>query len=76
MNEFIRRLLPFIYIGILIVVLIFGIILVLHLLVLGALVGIGLFAIAWIKAKFFPPKNLTPHIKHRPGRTIDHDEKP
>lgn len=68
------RLLPFFFLGIMLVLVIVGIILFSYLMILGAIVGLILFTIAWIKGLFAPkpPKQLPK--SHRPGQTIDHDD--
>lgn len=48
--------LPFIGLGILVVLLIVGIVLAFHLIIWGTLVGLILFGIAYIRAKFFRKK--------------------
>ncbi len=69
------RILPFLYLGIVIVVLIFGIILFSYLLILGAMVGLILFLIAYIREKFFSSPNYPEKIaRKRKGQTIDHDQ--
>ncbi|EKD54195.1 MAG: hypothetical protein ACD_60C00117G0001 [uncultured bacterium] len=72
MNTFLQRLIPFIFLGILLVLFVVGVILFSYLLIVGAIVGLILFLIAWVKEKFFPGhKALKP--KHpRSHRTIDH----
>lgn len=70
----------FIGIGIFIVLAIAGIFLLSTLLIWGALIGLVLFTIAYIKVKikdrFFPPKKKTGPTKldDHHGRTFDHDE--
>lgn len=73
MPSFFKRLIPFIFLGVMMVLLVVGIIALSYLLMVGAIVGLILFAIAWLKETFFkspPPKNL----KHKSGRTIDHHD--
>jgi hypothetical protein len=72
MQNIYARLLPFIFIGIAIVALIFGLILLAYLFIFGALVGLTLFAVAYIKQRFFASKQII--IPKKQGRTIDHDE--
>lgn len=73
MNRFISQIIPFILFGILLVLFVVGIILFSYLLILGAVVGLVLFIIQWIRMKFFPSKHLSnyQHSK-RSGRTFDH----
>lgn len=75
MQNFFARIIPFILLGIAIVAFAFGLILLTYLLIFGALVGLVLFAISWLKNKFFPPKHLTkPQSTEKTGRTIEHDK--
>ena len=70
------RIVPFLFLGLFLVVLVLGLILFSYLLILGALVGIVLFAIAWLRDKLFARENLPqkqPPEKH--GRIIEHDDK-
>lgn len=73
MKRFLSQLIPFIFIGIAIVAFAFGIILLAYLFLIGALVGLILFSISWIKEKFFPRKVSTQPKKHS-GRVIDSDD--
>ena len=80
MNKLINRIVPFIFLGIILVVLGIGIILLSYLLILGAIVGLILFLVGWIKEKFFPTTEITHYKKQdntpeKPGRTFDHDQK-
>lgn len=73
MQSFLSRIVPFIFLGIMIVLLVAGIIVLSYLLIFGALVGLILFTFAWIKDRFFNKKsNLPTTSKPRRGRTIDH----
>ncbi len=75
MSNFFAKLVPFILFGIAIVAFAFGLILLMYLLVFGAIVGLTLYVIAWIKDKFFPSKQMTAYKrKEKQGRTIDHDK--
>ena len=71
-NKFFFRLMPFIAIGVVLVMLVVGIILLSYLLVFGAMIGLALFAAAWLRDKLFPSKDLS--VKEKPGRTIEHDD--
>jgi hypothetical protein len=73
MQNLYTRLLPFIFLGIAIVAFIFGLLLLAYLFIFGALVGLGLFAIAYIKQRFFASKEIIIPKKNQ-GQTIDHDE--
>jgi hypothetical protein len=70
--SFISRIMPFVVLGIMLVVLVAGFVLLSYLLVFGALVGLVLFAMAWLKEKILPPQKL-PAAK-REGRTFEHDD--
>ena len=73
MKSIFEKIIPFLFLGMFIVILALGIILISNLMILGAIVGFVLYLIAVIKEKFFPSKNLT---KPNPrGRTFDHDDK-
>jgi len=72
MPNFFQRVMPFIAFGIILVLLVAGLVLLSYLLVFGALIGLVLFGIAWLREKLFPSKNITTDLKR--GRTIDHDE--
>ncbi len=67
-----QRLVPFIFIGIMIVLFAVGIIILSYLLIFGALVGVILYIVVWIKDKL-TRKNHYPEVKKpRQNRTIDH----
>lgn len=75
MSNFFAKLVPFILFGIAIVAFAFGLVLLMYLLVFGAIVGLALYVIAWIKDKFFRSKQMTTYKhKEKQGRTIDHDD--
>lgn len=69
MRQFFSQLIPFIFIGIAIVAFAFGVFILSYLFLLGALVGMVLFAISWIRNRFFSKKEIS-HPK-RKGRVID-----
>jgi len=74
MQDFLKKLSPYLFTGIALVAFAFGMMLLAYLLLFGALVGFTLFAIAWLKQKFFSPNtptNLQPKMKS--GRVIDSD---
>lgn len=73
MRRFLQQLVPFILIGIAIVAFAFGIMLLAYLFLFGALLGVFLYMIAWVRDKFFPPKNVVRAVK-RKGRIIDSDD--
>lgn len=70
MRRFFNQLIPFIFIGIALVAFAFGIFLLSYLFLLGAIVGLMLFAISWIRDKFFRSKNMIVKPKKK-GRIID-----
>lgn len=72
MQNFFKRLMPFVAFGIMLVLLAVGIILLSYLLVLGALIGLALFGFALLREKLFPSKSISTKIKR--GQTIDHDD--
>lgn len=73
MRRFLSQLVPFIFFGIAIVAFVFGIMLLAYLFFFGALVGIILFLISWLRERFFPSKTLT-RPSPRQGRTFDSDD--
>ncbi len=76
MKSIAQRIIPFIFLGIMLVILALGIILLSYVLILGAIVGFVLYIVARIKEKFFPSKQLTKtDFSKKPGRTFDHDDK-
>jgi len=75
MRRIFTSLIPFLFFGILVVILAAGLIIVSYLLIWGAIVGLILFLIAWIKEKLFPSKHLTrTNPSKSSGRTIDHEK--
>ncbi|MBA3661293.1 MAG: hypothetical protein H0W64_06175 [Gammaproteobacteria bacterium] len=74
MRRFFSQLIPFIFIGVALVALAFGIFLLAYLFFIGAIVGFVLFSLAWLKQKFFPPKAVVKLKSPRPPRTIDSDD--
>ena len=69
------RIMPFISLGIAIVLLILGLFLMVHILIWGAIIGLILYLFALIKAKFFPnPHHSLQTRDDKPGRTFDHEE--
>lgn len=76
MRKLLDRFVPFIFLGIVIVALVAGLVLFSYLLIFGAIVGMVLFAMTWIRDRFFPKKDMTVHRKPpRQGQTYDHDDK-
>jgi hypothetical protein len=71
----IARITPFLFLGVAIVAFILGLVVMAYIFIFGALVGLFIFTIAWIRDKFFPTKNIAvrnPRPRH--GETIDHDD--
>ncbi|OAI46566.1 hypothetical protein AYO45_06305 [Gammaproteobacteria bacterium SCGC AG-212-F23] len=69
MQNFLKKIVPFISLGILLVVFVIGIIFLSYLFIFGALLGLVLFGIAWLREKFF--RRQHPKKIQRKGRTID-----
>lgn len=72
MQRFFQQLMPFVFMGIAIVLLIYGLMLLAYLFLFGAIVGLLLFAISWIRNQLFGPKKKMPSV--RTGRTFDSDD--
>jgi O-antigen/teichoic acid export membrane protein len=68
------RITPFLFLGIAIVAFLFSLVIMAYIFLFGAIVGIGLFVITWIRDKFFPTKKVTVTRPRRSGQTIDHDD--
>jgi hypothetical protein len=73
MKNLYAKIMPFFMLGIALVLIFYGLMLLAYLFVFGAIVGAVLFAIAWIKAKFFASRAISVPTRRR-GRTIEHDE--
>lgn len=67
-----EKVMPYITVGIFIALAIVGIILLSYLLIWGAIIGLVIYAIAYVKERFFPSKKPVKH--EQKGRTIDHDD--
>lgn len=74
MRRLINQLLPFLLLGIAIVVFAFGIMLLAYLFLFGAIIGLVLFIIAWIRNTFFPPRQPPANIQKKTGRIIDSND--
>ncbi|RDI46520.1 hypothetical protein [Aquicella lusitana] len=74
MQRFLNQLIPFLLLGIAIVAFVLGIMLLAYLFLFGAIVGLILFVIAWIRQKFFPAKTVARTKKRTSGRIIDSDD--
>ncbi len=75
MRSLVDKIIPFIVLGVTIVVILGGMILFAYLLLFGAIVGVVLFIISKIRAKFFPSKKMaTRQEPPRTGRTFENGE--
>lgn len=75
-QSLLARLIPFVFLGVMIVLFVVGIILFSYLLIVGAIVGMILFFINWVKEKLFSSKNIQCDQKsEKNGRTFEHDKK-
>ena len=72
-QKLMAAILPFIVLGMIVVIIAFGFLLFFYLLLFGTLVGLVLFAISWVREKLFASKQMSK--SDRPGRIIDHDKK-
>jgi hypothetical protein len=73
MQAFISRLIPFILLGVALVAFFLGMLVMAYVFVFGALLGMALFAVAWVRQKFFSGKSKR-LVRSRQGRTIDHEK--
>lgn len=72
MRKFIESLVPFFFVGVALVAFTFGLILLAYLFLFGALAGIVLFAINWIRRKLASKESLpTKPAQKKDGRVID-----
>lgn len=67
-----NRLIPFLIAGILLVAMAFGLVLLAYLFLIGAVTGLILFVISWIRERFFSTRKTKP--TQPSGRVIDSDE--
>lgn len=75
MNNLFARVLPFIFFGVMLVLLVIGIVLFSYILILGAIVGSVLFLIAFIRDKLFLSRHVTKtQPQEKAGRIIEHDD--
>ncbi len=72
-RSFLERLLPFILLGIMIVLGVVGIVLFSYLLIFGALIGLILFIVAWVQGLFQSKQKKASRLQQKRGRIIDHD---
>lgn len=73
MKKLFNQLVPFLCIGIATVAFVFGLMILAYLFLFGAIVGIILFIISWIKESFFQQKGMTKRPPQQ-GRIIDTDD--
>ncbi len=76
MRNLLAKIIPFLFLGMMLVILVVGFVLLSYLLIFGAIVGLILFVIAWVRDKLFPSKHLTKTNQPKSGRIIDHDDRP
>ncbi|HSW93721.1 MAG TPA: hypothetical protein VLJ15_05110 [Gammaproteobacteria bacterium] len=74
MKTIFAKIVPFLFLGMMVVILVVGLVLLSWLLIFGAMVGLVLFLIAWIREKLSPTKHMTRTRHSTSGRTIDHDD--
>jgi predicted lipid-binding transport protein (Tim44 family) len=74
MQNFLKKLIPFLFLGFMIVVLVGGLILLSYLLMFGLILGVILFCVSWLKTRLFASKEMTIKEPPKTGRTFDHDE--
>jgi len=74
MQRFLNQLVPFILLGVAIVIFIFGITLLVYIAMIGAMVGFILYLVSLIREKFFPAKTVAKPKENKPGRIIDSDD--
>lgn len=72
-SSFLNLIIPFIGMGIFLVVLVIAIIFLSYIFIIGGIIGLILFGIVYIKEKFFTRKTRQPQQK-QPGKTYDADE--
>jgi len=71
MQTFFARFVPFLVVGIMLVLLFVGLFILSNLLIFGAIVGMILYAVAWIRELLTRKKSALPE-KKRSNRTIEH----
>ncbi|MDA8562045.1 hypothetical protein N9L02_02900 [Gammaproteobacteria bacterium] len=76
MQKLLAKIIPFIFLGIMLVLLVVGIVFFSYLLIFGAIIGVILFLISWVKDRLFnkSSRNKNEINKNRSGRTIEHDD--
>jgi hypothetical protein len=71
MQKYIARIMPFIMLGIALVAFALGVMILVYVFAIGAIVGCLLFAVAWIRNRFFAREKRI--FVPKRGRTIDHE---
>jgi hypothetical protein len=75
MRKLFSTVLPFFYLGVMIMILAAGFLIFSYLLIFGAIIGFVLFICAWIAEKFAAKKKISTYQQpDKTGRTFDHDE--
>lgn len=71
-----ERIMPYIGLGLFVVLLVFAIIFLSYLFIFGAIVGLILFAIAWVRTKLSNnnASSISNQTHQHQGRIYDHDE--
>lgn len=72
-ENLLNRITPYIGMGILVALFIIGLIIFSYVIVIGAIIGLIFFAIAYIRSKFAAKKPQRLHKKTHRGRTIEHN---
>lgn len=73
MQRFLAQLLPFIVMGMIIVLVALGLMLLAYLLIFGAIIGFVIYAVRWIRDRYFAPRTIRKRAR-KSGRIIDSDE--
>lgn len=74
MRALFTRLMPFLFLGITLVVFIAGMIVFSYVLIFGAVLGFVLFTIVWLKDKLFSSKTIAKRSPPSSGRVIDQEK--
>lgn len=74
MKKILDRLIPFVVLGVVLVIFVFGIIFLSYLLIWGAIIGLILFVIGWVKEKFSRTRGRSSPEMKKEGRIIEHDK--
>lgn len=74
MQTLIKRLLPFLMIGLILMIVVFGFILFAYLFLIGAAIGATLFVVQWLKNKWQGKPPIAKQQQKRTTRIIDIDD--